>query len=812
MDTSLRSIPGRRLRPITTLTIFLAAAIASAPRKASGVAPSPGHGITGEATTASAPAIPPSNLVVPAARPEAPPQPRLPVPLAFTVAGGVSLGAYEAGMLHYMVEIMKANPGLREPRLITGASAGSVNGLITILSACSPDEETVAPEDGLFWSTWIPLGFDQLWSRQHPGGPVCAFNRSWLLAAADRLRARWDAGLDARCDVVFGVSVTRVIPRTPPRPVGGLSIPRVEERFTLRIRGRGPGRPPSLRNYIDTTWPWEKVLLPEGADGEVPYESLRDLLLASSAFPVAYAPQPLSYCVIAPGGEAAPRCPPARAEEALFVDGGILDNTPLRLAARLAAGGLHDDGAGRLRWLDAPQLGGWTAPPRLLFVYVSPDAASYARPEEWRLDRGPPSVPRLVRQLVGGVLDTARAKNLSAILEEYPAIAGRIVLPLRHEPAAGSPMLAFLGFFEEEFRRYDFTLGMYEVRRMVEESVLPSMRRIDPAAQIVLPDELGSPGWKAVSCLRSLLDELPDAEERCSAPKFSGLRILAQSSLFRLWDDCATAAASRLGAEANTPDPHCLSAQRGEPPPLLPGVVSADRVEWRRRTGEEETVYTVRLLAALHFWWRDLGLPPGDGEEALAALRQRLGEVVGTLAAAQPSVADRVLVGTVGNVAVDDLTYQAPTSIGWLSFGRGLELGVSRAFPGRRFANLRFHAALELHDALAALSSDAAPVTPAILTGLELRPRRLSSPLLQTSFVLRGGWLLARVDGVGRHRCDLASRNPSSCTRPVVEAGLALSGFDSIRLQVLGESYPPIQARQRALWAVVPSLGIQLSF
>lgn len=779
--------------PSRVATLLTAALLAAwAPTQARAATPAPGIEPAGET-------------------PLGPQPPRRPIPLAFTVAGGVSLGAYEAGMLHYMVELMKANPGLREPRLVTGASAGSVNGLITILSACSPDARPVAPEEGAFWSTWVPLGFDQLWSRQHPGGPVGAFNRHWLRGVAERLRARWNAGLDARCDVVLGVSVTRVVPRSGSRLAGGLSIPHVDEKFTLRIRGRGPGRPPSLVNYVDPTWPGEKVLLPEGPGGEVPYESLRDLIFASSAFPVAYAPQPLRHCVFAAGGGTAPRCPPGLAEEALFVDGGILDNTPLRLAARLAAGGLRDDGTGGTRWLDSPRLGDWAAPPRLLFVYVSPDASSYPPPEEREPERAPPSVARLVRELVGGVIGTARSKNLSAIFEEYPLIAERIVLPLRREPAAGAPMHAFLGFFEEEFRRYDFTLGMYHVRRMVEESVLPSMRRIDPAATLALPDESGAPGWGRLACLRGLLDGRETPLSSCADPSFGGLRILAQSSLFRLWDDCSPSPTSRAGAPPPA-DPRCLAAWRGEPPPLLLGVEGADRVEWRRRSGEDELVHVTRLLAALHFWWRDTGLAPDDGGEAIAQIRQRLGEVIGALALAQPTAEDRFLVGAVGDLVANGLAYQAPFGIAHLAFGRDVELGVSLALSNQRHPTVRLHAALELHGAYSALSSDGAPFAPAGLVGLEFRPRQMSSALFQPFAILRGGWVVAPAHRRGRQGCDVASRDPASCTRPVVEAGFALSVLGALRGQLLLESYPSSRSGQRTLWALAPSLGVQVPF
>ncbi|HTO98183.1 MAG TPA: hypothetical protein VMK66_14135, partial [Myxococcales bacterium] len=47
-------------------------------------------------------------------------------PASITISGGVSLGSYEAGLVYYMVEAMRLNPSAATPRIVTGASAGSV--------------------------------------------------------------------------------------------------------------------------------------------------------------------------------------------------------------------------------------------------------------------------------------------------------------------------------------------------------------------------------------------------------------------------------------------------------------------------------------------------------------------------------------------------------------------------------------------------------------------------------------------------------------------------------------------------------------
>jgi predicted acylesterase/phospholipase RssA len=54
------------------------------------------------------------------------------VPVALTVSGGVSLGAYEAGYLYCILAAQRANPGSFRTVIATGASAGSVNALPTL--------------------------------------------------------------------------------------------------------------------------------------------------------------------------------------------------------------------------------------------------------------------------------------------------------------------------------------------------------------------------------------------------------------------------------------------------------------------------------------------------------------------------------------------------------------------------------------------------------------------------------------------------------------------------------------------------------
>src|SRR5512138_1435872 len=121
-----------------------------------------------------------------------------PAAISLTVSGGVSLGAYEAGFLAYALGAVREED-TADLKLVTGASAGSLNALLSVLVACG-GEAPSSPADSLFWHTWIPIGFEQLSAA--PPGALGAFSRRWLERQAAQVERAWNGGIDASCDVV----------------------------------------------------------------------------------------------------------------------------------------------------------------------------------------------------------------------------------------------------------------------------------------------------------------------------------------------------------------------------------------------------------------------------------------------------------------------------------------------------------------------------------------------------------------------------------------------------------------------------------
>jgi hypothetical protein len=628
-------------------------------------------------------------------------------PASITISGGVSLGSYEAGLVYYVVEGMRLNPLAATPRVVTGASAGSVNGLMTILQSCGAPVSD--PEASLFWNAWIPLGLEKLHIKGQQTEKTSAFSRAAFDAPLGLIVQAWKAGLPASCDAVFGLSVTRLVPRIISTEGDKLRLPRVEEHFVVRIQGRGIGKPPRLTNYVDPKWEGEQALLPE-QDGEVIFEGLIDALFASTAFPGAFPPQAVRHCVVS-GGKGA-KCPAAEARADLFVDGGVFDNTPVRLATRSAAAGLRENGAMPAKWLDAPDLSVRNLPKSLVIAYISTEARTFPETVEEPSKKEIQTLLGVTVQVAASFLSTARAKNLLYVHDDTPEVFEQLLIPERHLPAASAPLGAFFGFVESELRRFDFALGMYDGRRVAEARLGAKLERM--GAEPKYPEDApgareAAAGWHRYTCLKAVMDGAPGAKDACAGEDLRDFRVVLQTGIEKRWDSCAALKDSKT----YDGDPLCRRARLGEPVMAVPFVDPLPGQTWRRGAAENETGYGMRLLSSHGFWFKDLGLKREEADKAPAALRARLLEIGDSVAATQPT-GQGLMVSTMVKMVADQVTYVPPRITLWAVYGRDPEIGISKGFEtgGVFVSPLRFHAALQLTGTEGFLSSESGSLGP----------------------------------------------------------------------------------------------------
>jgi predicted acylesterase/phospholipase RssA len=453
------------------------------------------------------------------------------VPLSFTTSGGVSLGAYEAGYLYYFTELVKKNHLPLELKGVTGASAGGINSLLFLMSMYSPSSKN--PEDSLFWHSWIPFGLREIVGTSKEGSPSALFNNEAMEKSAVEIEKRWNEGLDSSCDVVIGITTTLVRPER--FSVGkNLQLTHQEEAFTLRVQGRGPGKPPLVTNYVNPTDLIPHALLYLPKDDTKRFAALKKLIFATAAFPGAFPPQSLRVCRVNPK-EAQTECTLENSHEDLFLDGGVFDNEPIRLAIRTAARGLVKTSDGHFVWSALPKIQRQFPPAEVEFRALDISTKTY--PEEDVADskeKGTAADPLLdfLKKFATDFISTIRAQQLYSVLEENPAIPNSIFSFKNHFPLISEPAVAFFGFIDRGFREFDFTMGMYDARRNFIET------NESPGAHF--PEENKGKNWEFFECLRGNLDH--DSQlvaKACESPDLYNLKILLQLSLNRLYSNCS---------------------------------------------------------------------------------------------------------------------------------------------------------------------------------------------------------------------------------------------------------------------------------
>lgn len=460
---------------------------------------------------------PPTGAVANApAPPPAPPAPSSPRRVSLTIAGGVSLGAYEAGVNFAIVAGLRRMRARHEAVLevATGASAGSINAVLTAVSYCKRDHETV--RDNVFARSWLDVG----WQRLFPGEKSCAeyakdagvsctgtpyseedglFSRRGLALVEEQLAKDLANGaqFDPTCSIRVGATVTREDTVSVTIP-GGLETP--TQRFAVLLDARPNGALGLEFRHVVGDAKGVAALVGERLDlgtlggataaqgPRVPHDALLAMLEAASAFPVAFGMKQLTFCAeyAGAGEDGATHC--KRWERKRFFDGGLYDNIPLGIAAYLMQTSAEKGPS------DAPT-----------YLYIDPDRIR-REPTHVAAPKGSSEGLPLLLQLVGKFVTVSRKYELQGVAR----VAGdsvKVRPVTRLVPIMGEHFLSFGAFLAKAFRRYDYYVGIYDglytlaERRCAEEDAKEPK---DPLGWAADP--------KSVACIvrqvRALHDEI----------------------------------------------------------------------------------------------------------------------------------------------------------------------------------------------------------------------------------------------------------------------------------------------------------------
>ncbi len=722
-----------------------------------------------------------------------------PKQLAIVISGGASLGTYQAGFMYFLTEVVKATPEF-DLRVFTGASAGSANGLISLVNTCLPRNPN--PLDDVGFKVWAPVGYYGLFDEDKVTGNSI-FDRTAMQKTSEEIWKAFEQGFPESCDIVFGVTTTRVEAERI-ELVPGLTVPNQTVRFVVRVTGRGVGKPVRIKNYVNQFSRTPEPVLPfKAAETQEAsrhnFEVLRDTVFASMAYPVAFAPVEIDYCEATfdpKTGTSGPFECETPTHTDTFVDGGVYDNNPLRLALHLERRGLEVTPQGQIRWRPAE-----LAPDEQEFAryngtsYLYVDQDTFAYPSEPPRVRAPKQL-QLLEQLqvqASNFVETARARELFALVNEDPTLGERMRLTTANFPTVSAHIGAFMGLLEYDFRYHDFYMGMYDGYKNAVIAMEQSGLRVDLRTLFGIPEDPAQvdPQWRPFTCILGTLEPGFEAYQRtCNEGSLHNFRVLTQIALDRVYAHCSQLEKTD---ENKTTHHHCQLAMAGKEPPHVSGVSQpANAKHWRYQDGEEEFDHTMRLMADYGFHFRDLGLEPDEAERGRVKIRRKLLKMVKYIADAQDSVADRTALLTVGRSAVNSIEYEPPVDWLYVLLGSASEIGMSLLPWDWNYSWARLHWSVQVYGLFQLITRDQDDIQISPMIGGELELLPITNQYVQFMLGLRGGYQMSTHDWLNPDNCsgeDVKLDN-RLCSQPILSPYFAMSLLERLRLQLSVNIYP----------------------
>jgi Patatin-like phospholipase len=408
--------------------------------------------------------------------------------LAIITRGGSSLGAYEGGYNYYLTEWLKKNQKKFEVKIITGTSAGSINALLDFVTLA--DSTPIGtPENSIFYIAWSRIGFDRI---RGPDTRLGFLGRLGLRSVGDTFGPPEMKKANTAYDMLLGITATH-ISAVNQEVTHGLDVPTVKQRFVVRGMVASDCTW-SCRNYIDPSAGTETPVLPLKKRDTVNayWHVLYNLALASVSIPGLFRPLPLEHLQIVPSklsneykkaladsndpygillaartGKTGNPLDQAVLPKIFwsYVDGGIFDASPIRLAFQLAHNAFNDKGEIK----DVPTWGlkhvdTCIREPDFHYFFISPQQTIFPPlQKQWTFDSA-----SIAEVLFGAVCDwvqSAANNELFTLKEEYPGLEGKLHLSRNYYPTFSRLLGQTFGFLETDIRIFDFYLGMYDAEK-----------------------------------------------------------------------------------------------------------------------------------------------------------------------------------------------------------------------------------------------------------------------------------------------------------------------------------------------------------
>jgi len=348
------------------------------------------------------------------------------------ISGGVSLGAYEAGYNWALIKMLtkaKASSALVDPQMqsVTGASAGSINALLSAMYWCQKDSVPLKNnvDDNLFYETWVNLGIEDLGIiGQDPENKTSLFTQKGLQKKGDMIIEHLEKPIFKKnCEVPLGVAVTKVTPIV--ETVQGIKIK--NQNFSVPLVFKEKNGQGIVENK---TLPASTDFYISIPGIEKDRKKIVSLLLASGAFPGAFQQVKLDYRY------------KGKTRSNYFIDGGLYDNVPLDLAIALNHQSTY-------------------------YFFIDPSNMRKETDEEKDVEEKEELPVGFITTNLMPVFDSfdimQSMKLYQAINDHFTSDTDKkLILSSRYLPITGKYLGHFGAFLDQNFRIYDYYVGVYD--------------------------------------------------------------------------------------------------------------------------------------------------------------------------------------------------------------------------------------------------------------------------------------------------------------------------------------------------------------
>ena len=353
------------------------------------------------------------------------------IDFSLVISGGVSLGAYEAGYNWALIKMLsnaKASSPIVDPELhsVAGASAGSINSLLSAMYWCQKDSVPLKNnvDDNLFYETWVNLGIEDLAIKgEDTENKSTLFTQKGLEKKGAKIIEHLNQPIyEKNCKVPLGIAVTKATPIV--ETISGIKVK--NQNFSVPLTFREKNGKAIVENKVLPTSTDFYISIP-GIEKD--RKKIISLLLASAAFPAAFQQVKLDYNY------------KGKNHSNYFIDGGLYDNVPLDLAISLDNRSLY-------------------------FFFMDPSnmRKEVTQVNEDKEEELPLGFITTNLMPVFSSFDIMQSMKLyEAINQNFRGASDKkLILSSRYHPLTGKYLGHFGAFLDQNFRIYDYYVGVYD--------------------------------------------------------------------------------------------------------------------------------------------------------------------------------------------------------------------------------------------------------------------------------------------------------------------------------------------------------------